>query len=93
MTVFPPNYDPKNNPAKDNYFFDKRENNLAESIWNTLKGEFYQPKTPSGWKLEEQEVPREEIPRTASAPGNSANKGAAAPTTQRRPAGTGSAPK
>lgn len=94
MTVFMPNYDAKTNPAKENYTFDKRENNLAESIWNTLKGEFYQPKTPGGWKLEEQEVPREEIPRTASA-ANSQNKGATvAPpnSTPRRPAAANSKP-
>lgn len=93
MTVFPPNYHPKDNPAKDNYFFDKRENNLAEALWNKLKGEFYQPKTPGGWKLEEQDVPQDDVPRTASAP-SAASKGAAPSSTQRRPAApAGAAPK
>ncbi len=68
MTVFMPGYDAKTNPAKDTYVFKKRQNNLTDAIWLPLAKEFYQPTTPSGWKLEEQEVPRDAAPRTASAP-------------------------
>lgn len=96
MTVFMPNYDAKMNPAKENYFFEKRENNVAEAIWKTLQGEFYQPKTPGGWKLEEQEVPRDEAPRTASTGGTAnkgtVSKGGATSTTPKRPATTNSKP-
>lgn len=66
MTVFMPGFDAKTNPAKENYIFKKRENNLAAAIWNPLAREFYQPSTPAGWKLEVQEVPREEPQRQAA---------------------------
>jgi TIGR03009 family protein len=65
MTVFMPNYDAKLNPAKETYIFSKREENIAAALWEKLQGEFFEPKTPGGWKLEVQEVPREEDLRTA----------------------------
>jgi TIGR03009 family protein len=81
MIVFMPNYDAKLHPAKDTYVFKKRENNLSDTIWLPLAKQFYQPSTPDGWKLEEQEVPREEaLPKVAAPKAN------APAVTQKRPA-------
>lgn len=79
MTVFLPGYDAKTNPAKDTYVFKKRQNNLADNIWLPLAKEFYEPSTPGGWKLEVQEVPRDDVPRTASSNSTTPTKRPVAP--------------
>lgn len=52
LVIFDRNYDPRKNPVRTTFAFEKRETN-----WNMLldqltpwKSKFYEPKTPFGWK-------------------------------------------
>lgn len=52
LELYPPNYDPKQNPARATYAFSNVEKNwnkalAALNIWNQ---NFFAPKLPSGWK-------------------------------------------
>jgi TIGR03009 family protein len=58
LSVYPPNYDPKKNPARQDYTFANRKawqkgdlrNNLKDlQFW---KAHFYEPKVPKGWTKE-----------------------------------------
>jgi TIGR03009 family protein len=53
IQVFDPNYDERRNPSRTVFVFDEREVNwndgLAE-ITRWIKGEFYEPTPPKGWK-------------------------------------------
>ena len=74
LQVFSPNFDPKTNPAKTAYQFDKREVNKVDLLGglanlNPFFREFYEPKTPAGWKKEIENVPAPAAPQFPPAAG------------------------
>lgn len=73
LQTFDPNFDPQKRPIRTVFTFDKRELNWSLNSFNPFAKEFYEPKTPFGWKKvvepflpEATEPPPAEIPPTAS---------------------------
>lgn len=83
LKVFAPNYDAKTNPSHQVYMFDNREvNNQSFDVLNKLNPfarEFFEPKTPAGWK---KVVERFDVAPPGAAEGQQQNQ------TARPPAGT-----
>ena len=89
LDVYAPNYNSKTNPAHTEYAFEKRETTLKSDkrsfdvlgpIIERFKGQFYEPKIPSGWtKVVEDMNQMPEGPKPVQGP---------APGTATRPSGT-----
>ena len=58
LSVYPPNYDPKKNPARQDYTFADRQAWMKGDLRSNLKdlqfwkSHFYEPKVPRGWTKE-----------------------------------------
>jgi TIGR03009 family protein len=89
LDVYAPNFNAKNNPAHTEYAFEKRETTLksdprppkvVQAIIDTIKGQFYEPKVPGGWKKvveDMNQLPQGPAPVQGPAPPGTATRPAA----------------
>jgi TIGR03009 family protein len=84
LQVFSPNFDPRENPAKTAYKFEKREVNKVDLLGgiahlNPFFREFYEPKLPAGWKKEIENLSQSAPPPGPPAGNRATRPGPAAP--------------